>query len=193
VGFVKERLNTTKTNYDLLKEGFKNNHIKLLEKNFKTFLDKNTEFETEDIDILLLLNSDKIMIDKKFDYIMILNESTISGSKEISKKVGEIILQKSKIVEFSIDTLKSIVISQPTAEKRILLINLYFEKLTNDDIIKLLSSIWNYDNLFKNKKPTFNKTEYNRILLERLKSKGLIKNYYDNKWNDEEYRVTTNY
>lgn len=186
-------LNTTKTNYDLLKERFKNNHIKLLEKNFKTFLDKNTEFETENIDILLLLNSDKIAIDMKFDYIMILNESNVSGSKEISKKVGEIILQKSKIVEFNIDTLKSIVINQPTAEKRILLINLYFEKLKNDDVIKLLSSIWNYDNLFKNKKPTFNKTEYNRILLERLKSKGLIKNYYDNKWNDEEFRVTTNY
>lgn len=194
VDYLTQRiLNTTKTNYDLLKEGFKNNHIKLLEKNFKTFLDKNTEFETEDIDILLLLNSDKITIDKKFDYIIILDESTVSSSKEISKKVGEIILQKSTIVEFNIDTLKSIIINQPTAEKRILLINLYFEKLTNDDIIKLLSSIGNYDNLFKNKKPTFNKTEYNRILLERLKSKGLIKNYYDNKWNDEEFRVTTNY
>ena len=194
VDYLTQRiLNTTKTNYDLLKEGFKNNHIKLLEKNFNTFLDKITEFETENIDILLLLNSDKIVIDKRFDYIMILNESTISGSKEISKRVGEIILQRSKIVEFSIDTLKSIVISQPTAEKRILLINLYFEKLTNDDVIKLLGSIWNYDNLFKNKKPTFNKTEYNRILLERLKSKGLIRNYYDNKWNDEEFRVTTNY
>ena len=186
-------LNTTKSNYDLLKKGFKNNHIKLLEKDFKTFLDENSEFETAEIDILLLLNSDKITTDKKFDYITIMSEDTILSSKEISKKVGEIILQKSKTIDFNINTLKSILINQPTNEKRILLINLYFEKLTDDDIIELLSNIWKYNDLFKNKKPTFNKTEYNRILLERLKSKGLIKNYYDNKWNDGEYRVTTNY
>lgn len=185
-------LSTTKSNYDLLKKSFKNNHIKLLEKNFKTFLDENSEFETDEIDILLLLDSDNITIDRKFDYIRIVSEDTIQSSKEISKKVGEIILQKSKTVEFDINTFKSIFINQTNSDKRIPLINLYFERLTNDDIIKLLSSIWNYDNLFKNKKPTFNKTEYNRILLETLKSKGLIKNYYDNKWNINEYRVTTN-
>ncbi|KFC19298.1 hypothetical protein [Chryseobacterium sp. FH1] len=186
-------LSTTKSNYDLLKRGFKNNHIRLLEKNFKIFLDENSEFETGEIDVLLLLNSDKISIDRKFDYITILSEDIIQSSKEISKKVGEIILQKSKTVEFDINTLKSIFINQPNSEKRIPLINLYFENITNEDIIILLSSIWNYDNLFKNKKPTFNKTEYNTILLETLKSKGLIRNYYDNKWNDGEYRVTTNY
>ncbi|MFA7446696.1 MAG: hypothetical protein WCY89_12180, partial [Flavobacteriaceae bacterium] len=132
-------------------------------------------------------------VDDKFKYIIILSESIIIGNKEISKLVGEIILQKSKIIEYSIDALKSIVVNLSNAEKRIKIINLYFEKLSDNDIVKLLSSIWNYNDLFKNRKPTFSKTEYNRILLEKLKSRDLIKNYYDNKWNLEEYRVTTNY
>ncbi|QDZ61937.1 hypothetical protein EVD20_02080 [Elizabethkingia bruuniana] len=190
---LNKKLNTTKSNYDLLREHFPNNHIILIEKDFKKFIENISEFETDENDVLLLLKSNKISLENKFYYITKLDESTITLNKETSKLVGEIILQKSKIIELSIDTLKHIVVNLLREEKRILLINLYFEKITNDDIIDLLKSIWNYDNLFKNRKPTFDKTEYNRILLERLKAKGLIKNYYDNKWNDKEFRVTTNY
>lgn len=193
VSLANRILTTTKSNYDLLREHFPNNHIILIERDFKKFIEKISEFDTDEDDVLLILKSNKISLENKFDYINKLEESTITLNKETSKLVGEIILQKSNVIELSVETLKSVVINLLGEEKRIKLINLYFEKITNDDITKLLSSIWNYDNLFKSKKPTFNKTEYNRILLERLKSKGLIKNYYDNKWNDKEYRVTTNY
>lgn len=193
ISLANKILTTTKSNYDLLREHFPNNHITLIERNFKKFIEKLSEFETDEDDVLLLLKSNNISLENKFDYITKLDESTITLNKETSKLIGEIILQKSQTIEFSIETLKFIVVNLMGEEKKIKLINLYFEKMTNDNIIKLLSSIWNYNNLFKNKKPTFNKTDYNRILLERLKSKGLIKNYYDNKWNNEEFRVTTNY
>ena len=194
VGYLtKTILQTTKENYDLLKEHFKNLHIKLLENDFKTVLEKFEDFEVDENDILLILKSEKINIDNKFDFITKIDETIIGSNKEIAKIVGEIILQKYKTIEFNFDVLKFVAFNLFADDKRIRMTNLYFDRLTDDNITKLLSSFLFYDKLFKKGKPTYWKSEYNRILLERLKSKKMIKNYYEDSWNDKKYRVTTNY
>lgn len=190
---LKKRLSVTKENYNLLREHFPNNHIKLIEKNFTKFIESIDDFETDKEDVLLLLKSDKITNDNKFNYISHLDESMITDGKGISEIVGMLILWKSKTILFDIDTLKVVVANSYPEENKIKLINLYFDNLSNDEIPKILSSVWGYDKLFKSGKPTYTKKEYNRFLLEKLKSKGLIKRYYDDSWSDTKYRVTTKY
>ncbi|MCT3644062.1 hypothetical protein HZQ97_07875 [Elizabethkingia anophelis] len=188
-----KKLNTTTDNYELLKEHFPNNHIRLIEKNFSKFIENINDFQTSENDILLLLKSDKITIDNKFNYITNLDENIVNKNKEISKIIGEIILQKKEIIEFSFDTLKLIAVSLLYDDKRIQFTNLHLEKFTNSEITQVLNSFITYNKLFKKGKPTLKKTDYNRILLENLKSKQLIKNFYDDSWSDDKYRVTTNY
>lgn len=188
-----KKLSVTKENYDRLREIFPNYHINLIEKNFTKFIENINDFETDENDILLLLKSDKITIDNKINYITKLDENIIGKNKEISKLVGEIILQKMRVVDFTFDTLKFVAVNLLYDEKRIKFTNLYLVKLTNSEITQLLSSFVSYNKLFRKGKPTFKKTDYNRILLETLKSKQLIKNFYDDSWSDDKYRVTTNY
>lgn len=188
-----KKLNTTKDNYERLKEHFPNNHIRLIEKNFSKFIENINDFETNENDILLILKSDKINIDNKFNYIKKLNENFIEKNREISKIIGEMILQKKEIIEFSFGTLKFIALNLFYDDKRIRFTNLYLEKFTNSELTQILNSFINYSNLFKKGKPTFKKADFNRTLLENLKSKQLIKNFYDDSWSDDKYRVTTNY
>lgn len=193
VVLLNKKLSVTKENYDRLREIFPNYHINLIEKKFTKFIENINDFETDENDILLLLKSDKITIDDKINYITKLNENIIGKNKEISKLVGEIILQKMRVVDFTFDTLKFVAVNLFYDEKRIKFTNLYLVKLTNSEITQLLSSFVSYNKLFRKGKPTFKKTDYNRILLETLKSKQLIKNFYDDSWSDDKYRVTTNY
>ncbi len=190
---LKKRLSVTKENYNLLREHFPNSHIQLIEKNFTKFIESINDFETDKEDVLLLLKSNKITNDNKFNYISHLEESMIADSKGISEMVGKLILWKSKTIPFDIDTLKVVVANSYPEENRINLINLYLDDLLDDEIAKIVDSVRGYDKLFKSGKPTYAKKEYNRTLLEKLKSKGLIKKYYDDSWSDTKYRVTTNY
>lgn len=186
-------LTTTKSNYDLLREHFPNNHITLIERDFKKFNDKISDFETDEDDILLLLKSEKISIDNRFAYIAQLEQNVIAGSKEISKIVGNIILRKSTKIEFENNTIESLVKNATTSENKVRLVNLYINDLENTNIVSLLKNIWGYDKLFEKGKPTYVKSDYNDALFKKLKSKNLIKNFYDDSWSNSKFRVTTNY
>lgn len=63
----------------------------------------------------------------------------------------------------------------------------------SSQVISLLKTIWSYNKLFEKGKPTYLKSNYNDLLLKRLKSRELIRNYYDDSWSDSKFRVTTNY
>jgi len=186
-------LTTTKSNYDLLREHFPNNHITLIERDFKRFIEKTSDFKTDEDDVLLLLKSEKISIDNKFAYIAKLDQQFILDSKEISKIVGDIILRKSLKVEFEYNTIESLVKNAVSIENKVRLVNLYINNLDNSSLESLLKNIFKYNKLFEKGKPTYVKSEYNDILFRKLKSKNLIKNYYDDKWNDSNFRVTTKY
>jgi hypothetical protein len=193
VALANKTLNTTKSNFDLLKENFPNNHIKLIERNYKKFIENIDDFEMNDNDVLLLLKAEKISIDNKFTYLSHIEESVIVNNKEISKVVGNIILAKYTKKEYEYETVVSLVQNVASLENKVRLVNLYIYDLSNNNIVTLLSTIWGYDKLFEKGKPTYGKTNYNNILFANLKSKNLIKNYYDDKWNDSNFRVTTNY
>lgn len=186
-------LNTTKANYDLLKEHFPNYHVTLIERDFKKFFAKISDFETDETDIELLLKAEKITIDNKFNYISLLAPEVISGSKEISKLVGNIILQKSIKIGFEYKTIEALVKNSTSSENKVRLINMYINDIENDSIKSLLKDITGYSKLFEKGKPTYPKSGFNNTLFGKLKSKNLIKNYYDDKWNDSNFRVTTNY
>lgn len=196
VGYLtKTILQTTKENYDLLKEHFKNLHIKLLENDFKTVLEKFEDFEVDENDILLILKSEKINIDNKFDFITKIDEAIIGSNKEIAKIVGEIILQKSNIIEFNSDTKKIILNGLVSIESKVRFVILYNESLETSELIEFAKNIsWSYGELFKKQhKPTFKANSYNNVLLGILKSKGLIKNFEIDKKDKTLIRAIANY
>lgn len=82
VSLLNKKLTTTKSNYDLLRELFKNNHIKLLERNFNAVLEKLEDFECDENDIVLILRSDKISLNNKILYVSKLEEQIIIDSKK---------------------------------------------------------------------------------------------------------------
>ncbi|SNA85205.1 YobI family P-loop NTPase [Flavobacterium psychrophilum] len=193
VSLVDKTLTLTKENYDLLRANFPNNHIKLIEKSFTKFIEKVSDFEMDKNDVLLLLQSAKITLDNRFKYIGLIEQNIISESKEISKEVSNIIIQKSTKIEFEFSTIESIIKNTTSTDNKIKLLNLYFNDIENSNIILLLKGIWGYEKLFEKGKPTYSKSDYNRILFEKLKTKNIIKNCYDDKWNNSNFRITTNY
>lgn len=190
---LEKRLNLAKENYDLLRNHFPDNHITLIEKDFESFIQNIEDFETDTDDILMILQSENINADNKFEYINQLEQSIIIENKELSKIAGNIILRKSTKVDFEYSTIESLVINTTSSENKVRLVNLYFNDLDNANIVSLLKNILGYDKLFEKGKPTYGKSDFNNTLFGKLKTKNLIKNYYDDKWNDSNFRVTTNY
>lgn len=192
---LEKKLNTTKENYNKLKEHFPNNHIKLIAKNFNKFLEKKEDFETDEDDILMILKSDKITIDNRFKYIPKIIEQTIIDNKAIAKKVGEIIISKSTKIEFEFNVIENVVKSLDSTENKVNFINLYITQLSNDNIILLVKSVsYSYSELFvKQHKPLFNNNTHNRELLTNLRSKGLISSFYLYKKDNTKIRAVANY
>ncbi len=188
-------LTTTKSNYDLLIEYFPNNHITLIEKDFNKFFEKVGDFETDVDDILMILQSENITIDNRFKYITKLSEQTIIDNKAIAKKVGEIIISKFSKIEFEFNTIESIVKSLDSNENKVKLVNLYFTELSNENIISLVKIIgYYYSELFvKQHKPIFNDNAFNRELLTKLKSKGLISSFDIYAKDNTKIRAVANY
>jgi hypothetical protein len=188
-------LNTTKSNYVLLREHFPNNHIELVEKDFNKFLEKIDDFETDEEDVLKLLNSEKINISNKFEYISKLSKQIIIDNDDIAKKVGEIIVSKCEIIECEFNTIESIVKSFDSTEDKVCLINLYFTELSNESIISLVKGIaYYYSELFvKQHRPIFRDNSYNKELLTKLESKGLIKSFDLDKKDKTLIRAVANY
>lgn len=193
VCLVDKILTTSKSNYNTLRENFANNHITLIEKDFNKFFEKVDDFETDEDDVLALLRSEKLNVDSKFNYLSKLEQEFVTSNKEISKIVGNIILHKSSKIDFEYDAINLVVKNATSIENKVKLANLYFNDLDNTNIVSILTNISGYDKLFEKGKPTYVKSDYNDILLKKLKTKNLIKNYYDDKWNNSKFRVTTYY
>lgn len=195
VSLTNKRLTTTKSNYDLLRELFKNNHIKLLERNFNAVLEKLEDFECDENDMVLILRSDKISLNNKILYVSKLEEQIIIDSKKISELVGRLILQKGAKISLESNTLTSIVKSTDSIEDSVKLTNLYLDSLNNPDLIEVVKSIgYIYRELFvKQHKPTFKKTDYNHKLLNALKLRELINSFSVDRKDETQYRAVANY
>lgn len=192
---TKKILYITKENYDMLREYFPDYHISLIEKDFNKFLEKVDDFETDEVDVLDIFKSVNINTDDKFMYIGKIQQNLIVANNEISKVIGEIILKKSEQVEFDFNTIEHIVKNLQSNENKVKLVNLYFNQLTNQNTISIVKSIgYYYRELFvRQHRPLFNDNIYNRELLTKLKSKGLISSFDVYKKDNTKIRAVANY
>lgn len=170
-------LNVTKANYDLLKSNYPNKHILLLEKKFSAVLANVVDFNIDDNDSILIMISTKILNLNKIKYLELglIDENLIVENSAMAKIIGEIMLEQLNIVNFRIKTLESIILENKN--RGVELINLYKEELNDDQLVGLVKILGDeYERLFiNNKRPSFLNTESNKILLNELVDRELIR------------------
>lgn len=195
VNLLDKKLNVTEENYHLLKEHFPSYHIRLIEKNFSEFINKIDNFETDEKDILQLLNSDKITSEEKLEYILYIPNEIIVNNQSISRAIDQIVLKKNTAIDLDYDIIYSLVNSCTSIEDKVKLVILFSIKLNNNELINITSSIGdNYKKMFEpQRKPTFGNTIFNKSLFDILKSKKLISSYKVDVKKDNSIRVTANY
>lgn len=196
LSLVRKILTMTKSNYDSLREHFPYYHITLVENHFNIFINSIDEYQRDDEDVLVLLQSDRINDKNKLEFIDKLDLKIIVGNNEIAKFVGIIILNNySREVKVDYTTLVSLVKNSTSSDSRINLINKYSKSLADNELIDLVKGVGNlYNELFeKQHKPKLNNTDINRTLFEELKNRGLIKDYDVDKKDEDLIRVIANY
>ena len=186
------KLSMSENNYDTLRKSFPNKHIVLVESYFDSFLEDIDNFELDVEEVSLILNSEKLSIEQKLTYIPKIEEEFILDDDTISKKIAELIISKSKKIDFSYDVIESLCKNTAKEEDKIKLVILYNNDIANEEIKELVESIGQeYEKLFISKKrPSFQYTEYNVLLFKELKKRELISQY---KENDGKIQVTALY
>ena len=169
----------SKNNYDTLRKSFPNKHIVLVESYFDSFLEDIDNFELDEEDVSLILNSEGISIEQKLIYIPTIEEEFILRDDTISKKIAELIISKSHKFDFSYDVIESLCKNTTKEEDKIKLIILYNDDIDNEKIKELIKSIGQeYEKIFlPKKKPCFQHTEENETLLKMLRNRKLINSY----------------
>ena len=173
------KFSMSENNYDTLRKSFPNKHIVLVENYFDSFLEDIENFELDEEDVLLILNSEGISIEQKLIYIPTIEEEFILRDDTISKKIAELIISKSHKFDFSYDVIESLCKNTAKEEDKIKLIILYNKDIDNEEMKELVGGIGQeYEKLFLPKKrPCFQDTEDNEALLKFLYDRKLIKKY----------------
>lgn len=173
------KLSMSENNYDILRKNFPNKHIILVESYFDSFLENIDNFELDEEDMLLILNSEEISIEQKLIYIPKIEGKFILREDTISEKIAELIISKSHKFDFSYDIIESLCKNTAKEEDKIKLIILYNKDIDNKKMKELVGSIGQeYKKLFLPKKrPCFQDTEDNEALLKILYDRELIKKY----------------
>ena len=186
------KLSMSENNYDTLRMNFPNKHIVLVENYFDSFLEDIDNFELDEEDVSLILNSEGISIEQKLIYIPKIEEGFILREDTISKKIAELIISKSHKLDFSYDVIESLCKNTAKEEDKIKLIILYNKDIDNEEMKELVGGIGQeYEKIFLPKKrPSFQYTEYNVLLFKELKKRELISQY---KENDGKIQVTALY
>lgn len=173
------KFSMSENNYDTLRKSFPNKHIVLVENYFDSFLEDIDNFELDEKDVSLILNSEGISIEQKLIYIPTIEEEFILRDDTISKKIAELIISKSHKFDFSYDVIESLCKNTAKEEDKIKLIILYNKDIDNEEMKELVGGIGQeYEKLFLPKKrPCFQDTEDNEALLKFLYDRKLIKKY----------------
>ena len=173
------KLSMSKSNYDTLRMNFPNKHIVLVENYFDSFLEDIDNFELDEEDVSLILNSEGISIEQKLIYIPTIEEEFILRDDTISKKIAELIISKSHKFDFSYDVIESLCKNTAKEEDKIKLIILYNKDIDNEEMKELVGGIGQeYEKIFLPKKrPCFEYTEENETLLKILRNRKLINSY----------------
>ena len=173
------KFSMSENNYDTLRKSFPNKHIVLVENYFDSFLENIDNFELDEKDVSLILNSEGISIEQKLIYIPTIEEEFILRDDTISKKIAKLIISKSHKFDFSYDVIESLCKNTAKEEDKIKLIILYNKDIDNEEMKELVGGIGQeYEKLFLPKKrPCFQDTEDNEALLNFLYDRKLIKKY----------------
>ena len=173
------KLSMSENNYDTLRKRFPNKHIVLVESYFDSFLEGIDNFELDEEDVSLILNSKKISIEQKLTYISEIEEEFILKDNSISKKIAELIISKSYKIDFPYEVIESLYKNIVKEEDKIKLIILYNKDIDNEEMKELVGGIGQeYEKLFLPKRrPCFQDTEDNEALLKILYDRELIKKY----------------
>ena len=173
------KLSMSESNYYTLRMSFPNKHIILVENYFDSFLENIDNFEVDEEDVSLILNSKKISIEQKLTYISEIEEEFILKDNSISKKIAELIISKSYKIDFPYEVIESLYKNIVKEEDKIKLIILYNKDIDNEEMKELVGGIGQeYEKLFLPKRrPCFQDTEDNEALLKILYDRELIKKY----------------
>lgn len=148
--------------------------IILIENDFQRFIKNIDKFTLERDEDVILLNSQVLTIENKFNYINHITNKYLQDI-EILAMIGSIIIEKSEQNEFDYATIAPLIDNQKQIEHKIELIRIYNNKLTDSELIDRVSLLGdNYSNIFDGKRPKFEKTEYNRLLFNLLEKRNLI-------------------
>jgi len=172
------KLSMSENNYYTLRMSFPNKHIILVENYFDSFLESIDNFEVDEEDVSLILNSKKISIEQKLTYIFEIEEEFILKDNSISKKIAELIISKSYKIDFPYEVIESLYQNIVKEKDKIKLIILYNKDIDNEEMKELVGGIGQeYEKLFLPKRrPCFQDTEDNEALLKILYDRELIKN-----------------
>jgi len=167
------------TNYNEIKSAnhLNHTHILLLESNEEEFLDNISQYNFEEQDIIEILNSNKLNIETKEQFINTIDFNNLLNINNLNP-----------------DNLEQILDLLNDLGSRVKILTKYVPKLDFEEITKMLKTIGRDYSTLTNlrKRPTLDNGNYNSGLLKKLKEKGYISSYSLDK-NNKEFNVVNRY
>ncbi|GEP63785.1 putative membrane protein YobI [Clostridium beijerinckii] len=174
-------------NYIMLKNNFKNEHIKLLVNNINEYVEKYEKYELDAEDIKKLLKSEIYMNYKVF-IIEHIEDVEIISDNYLVDMIMECIMEIDKIKLKDV-ILENIIKSDIHLKTKVMLLNKNIDSLDKNITFKLLnviggkySDITNYSS-----KPLLNNNHENKVLAKNLKNKNYISS-----WSEEKFGIRIN-
>lgn len=135
---VKSILTLTVDNYNHLREHFANQHIDLLYKKPETYITNFENYEIDNEDLQLILNSNPFSVKQKIEIILKVDKNLIFEKVESSDKVCEILSGTPKInIEY--EFIKNLFSKSEHIGNRLKMFNIYCKDFSKSNIDELLS------------------------------------------------------
>lgn len=171
----KKKLLLTQSNIDGLKNIGHSLHIKLLEVYSEDLSEKLNKLEIDVEDYTKLLKSNSLHDDVKLDIIRNLDSNLIIASSNLAKEITKLLPEDKLIIE----NIKIFIYLFPfinILDRKLSLLCLYLNTLSNEDLKELLLSLGNnYEKVFKKQnKPVFGNTPQHIAIFNHLKKNGSI-------------------
>lgn len=175
----KNRLTTNRTNFELLKQHFKDLSIPLIENNPDKFIKDIDTFDVENEDLLILLKSNSISIKHKEQIIDKYDAALIYTDPVLLTKIGKLLLDNNNMRIANEMVLTIGVDSNLEELDKIKLFNKWNRIYKKEDISNFLISLNKpYSSIAENgKRPLLKDNGLNREFAENLKLKKYISKY----------------
>ncbi|HPY81006.1 MAG TPA: hypothetical protein PK548_04100, partial [Bacteroidales bacterium] len=191
-----QKLILSPKNYQNLKNNFPNLHISLIESNpdifNNIFLENFNSYSINDNDLLLLFASSKLSQTNKLLLVPFVPHESIEEIPALGERLCNI-LSNSRKLQLDNQFIERLIMQSKSIEDKIKLLNIYIDNFKISEIKNIITNLDKpYPNvLLRQHKPKFPNNKYNRIFLDKLKLKGVIKNY--NVIDKKNIKVIANY